>query len=88
MEVPSVKRAVSVSTVSGCERAHILGCFLNVAVSKQPGWLVLAEFLRIVFFMGYSHHTFSLFGSVLRKVNSAIHQIVIFSNFLNMFSNW
>ena len=27
-------------------------------------------------------------GSVVGKVNSAIHRIVIFSNFLNMFSNW
>ena len=26
--------------------------------------------------------------SVVRRVNSAIHRIVIFSNFLNMFSNW
>ena len=27
-------------------------------------------------------------GAVVRKVNSAIHRIVIFSNFLNMLSNW
>ena len=27
-------------------------------------------------------------GSVVRKVNCAIHRIVIFKNFLNMFSNW
>ena len=27
-------------------------------------------------------------GSVLRKMISAINRIVIFSNFLNMFSNW
>ena len=32
-------------------------------------------------------HRFSQ-GSVERKVNSAIHRIVIFSNFLNMFSDW
>ena len=27
-------------------------------------------------------------GSLVRKANSAIHLIVIFSNFLNMSSNW
>ena len=50
-------------------------------------FLKLFNYLQVILINGFVL-AFQLQGSVVPKVNSAIHRIVIYSNFLNMFSNW
>ena len=55
---------------------------LHLAVERQHTQIVRVS----VSLRGYVGNC--LHGFIVGKVNSAIHRIVIFSNFLNMFSNW
>ena len=59
-----------------------------ITLSCKKNHSVILHLLPQIVLSRFQAITIIVYVRVVRKVNSVIHRIVIFSNFLNIFGNW